>query len=472
MNMYIERPFPVEAFPNELRHAILFSARNIQAPTSMCVASALTGVSAASFRVKVVLPWGQGAKQTGLYILVVADSGERKSALDALFCKMHMLRDQRLRASYALALSEYQTEIRIWSKVEQTLISQISALELSGEYADAQRAKMRSHVQRKPLKPRLRRLLRQEITERAIMDALEGTGESMALIAAEGETILGSSLMSKTSILNKAWDGGPFYFDRKDRNIVAEDTRATASIMVQSELLKEFLDKRGNTARGSGFWARFLMSWPQSTQGTRFTSPQGVEWEQVESYHERINEMLSDDREVVYQFDDDAKSELVYFVNLIEKELRPYGALQYINDFASKAGENTARIAALFHHFSKQTGKISVDTLRRAKEVMVWYLEEAKRLFSPQPEVPQLQTDVQSLSRYLYTHYWVQGWKSVPKNEVRRNGPVRKERFDLALSAMERFPTIESPAVQVKTGEDRRAYIFLNPDYFSKFSVL
>lgn len=471
MSMYTERPYPVEVFPPELRHAIWFSVLNIQAPTSMCAASALTGVSAASFRVKVVLPWGQGAKQTGLYILVVADSGERKSALDALFCKMHMLRDQRLRESYARALLEYQTEIRIWSKVEQALIRQISALELRSESADALRDKIRSHVQHKPLKPRLRRLLRQEITERAIMDALEGTGESMALIAAEGETILGSSLMSKTSILNKAWDGGPFYFDRKDRSIVAEDTRATASIMVQSELIKAFLEKRGNTARGSGFWARFLMAWPQSTQGTRFTSPYGVEWKQVESYHERINEILNDDREHVYEFDDDAKSELVLFVNMIEKELRPFGELKFINDFVSKAGENTARIAALFHHFSKQIGKISVDTLRNAKEVMVWYLEEAKRLFSPQPEVPQLQIDVQSLTRYLYTHYWVKDWESVPKNEVRRNGPVRKERFDLALSAMERFPSTESPAVKVLTGEDRRAFIHMNPNYFNNFSL-
>jgi hypothetical protein len=94
--MYTERPYPVEVFPPELRHAIWFSVLNIQAPTSMCAASALTGVSAASFRVKVVLPWGQGAKQTGLYILVVADSGERKSALDALFWPVPELKDTTL----------------------------------------------------------------------------------------------------------------------------------------------------------------------------------------------------------------------------------------------------------------------------------------------------------------------------------------------------------------------------------------
>ncbi len=41
------------------------------------------------------------------------------------------------------------------------------------------------------------------------------------------------------------------------------------ALQVQEATLREFLAKSGALARGTGFLARFLMAWPESTQGYR-----------------------------------------------------------------------------------------------------------------------------------------------------------------------------------------------------------
>lgn len=436
--------YPVGALVKEVRDAVQQVQQNVQAPLALCAVSALSHLAAAAQdKIKVIMPWGGDPKQVGTYWAVIAESGERKSTVDGIFGKEIGLHDLLRANTYSMALDQYETDYRVWRKGEQTLVCRIADQELKGEHADDLREQLVEHIKRKPTKPRLRRRIRQDMSERAIMDALEGSGESIALICDEGEVLLRSAVLNKPSLLNKAWDGGPFHFDRKDRNIVAADTRSSVSVMVQSTILKAYLDKRGDVVRGSGMWARFLMCWPLSTQGWRYTSHAESTWELLEAFQLRIREILNDDTQYVYEFDADAKTELINLLNQIEPEIRPWGGyLSDISDFASKAGENTARIAALFHHASRQTGKISVDTLKRAWEIVKWHLEETKRIFTPSFDVPQLQADAVSVEAYLRTYIFKVGApNSVPQNVVLKSGPIRGqgagERFRDALRYLE-----------------------------------
>ena len=56
-----------------------------------------------------------------------------------------------------------------------------------------------------------------------------------------------------------------------------------------------------------------------------------------------------------------------------------------IKDFASKAAENAARLAALFHLFSGKIGDISTEDMEQAITLTHWYLCEARRLLEPSP---------------------------------------------------------------------------------------
>jgi hypothetical protein len=85
------------------------------------------------------------------------------------------------------------------------------------------------------------------------------------------------------------------------------------------------------------------------------------------------------------------------------------------------------RVAALMHKFSKQAGKISVDTFKRAWMIVDWHMHEFKRIFSPQMQggVPQVQGNAQTLEEYLHRAYRCRGHQVAPKNNVLHDGPIR-----------------------------------------------
>lgn len=61
----------------------------------------------------------------------------------------------------------------------------------------------------------------------------------------------------------------------------------------------------------------------------------------------------------------------------VEAGLKPQDQWVDIVDFASKAAENTARLAALFHLFEGRHGDISVEHTENSIEIINWHLQEA-----------------------------------------------------------------------------------------------
>lgn len=327
------------------------------------------------------------------------------------------------------------------------------------------------HHENKPNKPRLRRLVRQNSTERAIFDALEGRKESFSLMADEGGVILRSPLFLNNALLNKIWDGGPVVLDRADGvSLTARDTRVTTSIMVQWQVLNEYIKKRGEVVRGSGFFARFLITRPKSKQGTRFIYNTDLDWSELEKFHRVITEILEESNDnsndVVLEFDDDAKITWIEFVNRVEADIRPGGYLDDISDFASKVGEIVARVSAIFHYFGRQEGRISTDTVRRAIDVVCYHVDEFKRIFDPSVQIPQGLLDARKIHSYLHRHCWVNQIYCIPRNDVLHDGPVRgKDRFDPALDIL-----YSQGLVWIGIDKSKRRLINLLPPFPSWFS--
>jgi hypothetical protein len=329
------------------------------------------------------------------------------------------------------------------------------------------------HAAKRPRKPRLRRIMRHNATARGVMDALQGDGESIALMDDEGAVVLAGGVMNQAGLRNKGWDGARLIaFDRADsESVVARNPRVTVSIMVQQSVLKEFLERRGDVMRGSGGWARYLVAWPASTQGYRFMSYADPVWKHLPAFHQRVRKRLEEYNSniesgkverTVLEFSDEAKRLWIDMVNKTEGWIQPWGYLGDIKDFASKAMEIVARVAALLHWFAENEGKISVDTLRRALRIVEWHLHEFKRIFSPQYAVPEALVDAQALERYLHSRFWCNGYPCAPKNEVLRNAGLRpSRRFEAALDHL-------CALDRVRIGQDnkRKRYIHLNPQHF------
>lgn len=474
MNFYsMTTPYPLNAFHHASREAIEEVVRHVQAPEALVAMEFLANMSAAAQSLyDVHLPTGQ-KRPISLFLKVIAESGERKTGVHNVVALPIYEFDQLRTAMHDADLERYKIDLSIWENVNKGLRRQLTKLTQDGAPIDEMRRQLTEHAASKPVKPRRRRLMRQDMSARSTMDAIEGDGESLAFLTDEGEIVIKGGAFQETKLLNKAWDNATMLtIDRGNGvSIVARNPRVTVSFMIQPQVLEELLHRRGRHLRGSGHWARYLIAYPPSTQGTRFIYQLDNEWVHLPKFHARIRELLDESghridagevERVTLEFDEDAMAKWVDFSNTIESQLTPLGYLHDIKDFSSKSMEIVGRIAALFHVFSKQEGRISVDTLNRAVRIVEWHLHEFKRLFSPEFAISQEQTDAQVLESFLYTRFWCQNCNYVLKNVVLKNGPIRPaSRLNAALNWL-----IEMGRVWIGVGPKREQYINFDQAYF------
>ena len=445
---YLQPSYPLDALPRVLRLAANEVHQNIQAPDALVGMAALASLSlACQGLVDVKLPTGQ-IRGVALNLLGGGESGERKSTLDALFNAPFVKHDVVRALGFQKEREEHEIHMDSWRAHRSELRKQIRALDKSNVPADDVNAELGEHLARRPQPPRLRRFIRQDITARAIMDALSGDGVSIGLITDEGDQLFTSDAMSNIGLLNRIWDGPALLsIDRAEfEHVLVTNPRMTIFIQTQTKVFNRYMERHGDIARSSGHFARYLVGWPTSTQGYRTVSYNELSWEHLPQLHtvyttmiDRYQAMVRTGRIVrtVVEFGDDAKARWFDIAVRTESMLRPGDYLNDIHDFGAKAMENVGRVAALFHYISGEKGAITLDTLNRAFAVVSWHIDEAKRLFSADFVQPQDVVDAQAIAWYLRKRHWggagSRSW--LAKNRLLRNGPVRnRNRLNDALS--------------------------------------
>jgi hypothetical protein len=249
--------------------------------------------------------------------------------------------------------------------------------------------------------------------------------------------------------------------------------------MTQEEVLKSYCEKRGKLAKGSGHWARYLVGYPLTTKGTRWMAPDELVWEHLPKFHARVRELLVQfqdmmasgeiEREII-EFSEDAKARWIQQANDTEWMIRPGEYMSDIDDFASKTMEIIARLAASMHYFAGDGGKISLDTLVRAIEIVAWHVDEFKRLFGARHVMPQEQADAYNVAKWLRTRVW-RGWDSkswIAKNDLRRDGPVRnRDRLNAALDVLED----EFAIWREQSPKNKQWFVCLQDKFFAEMAV-
>ena len=221
---------------------------------------------------------------------------------------------------------------------------------------------------------RFSKLIREDATPEGLAKKLQNEWPSAGVISNEAGIVFGAHGMGKDSVmrnlglLNKLWDGGRYQSDRGDENRDRDvrGARLTMGLMIQEVMLRAFFDQSKGLARGSGFLARFLVAWPDSTMGTRFYTDPPNGNPALVAFNRRIAAILNqpvpiDDDGVlsppVLPLSPDAKGAWVKFHDAIEAELANGGELYDVRDVASKSADNAARLAALFQVFEARHGR-------------------------------------------------------------------------------------------------------------------
>jgi len=477
-NNHLPRAYPIHAMYSAIRDAILEVQRNLQAPDALIAGSFHTAMAiACQGDVDVKLPTGQ-VRPVSLDVLVIADSGERKTATDNIVCAPIYAHDQEMAREHAKALITYKADRRFWEARGASIQRKIVRAD-DDECTDQLRETLIKHDEQEPSKPVLTRIVHQNITERPLIEAMRGDGKSIAILSDEGEIVLKSGAMRTLGTLNKAWDGAKTLpLSRMDDSIDVFNPRLTISMMVQEKVFKAFMDKRGEIARASGHLARYLVAWPASTQGFRYMSLEDPVWEHLPKFHARVTELLAatharqasgDHSRKVLSFTREAKELWVQTQNDIEPRLHQSGDLASVRDFASKSMEITGRVAAILHHFSGQEGGlISMETLERALDIVGWHFDEFIALFGDRDDEPEHVKDVRTLGRYLWNRYWRLGHHQAVRNEVRKCGPIRHQgRFETALNHLCMENSVRVVHENAIKGKGK-LWIQLNPNIFSQ----
>lgn len=412
--------YPLERLPGVIGRAVREVAGCMQAPVALVAASALSAVSAAvqtqfSVRRNSILHG-----PASLYFLTVADSGERKTSVDNLFIKPIRDWEAAQRAREKELQTAYRDELTAWERAD------------SSERGD------------RPEQPEpMPKMLRGDDTSEALVSHLNGYPVA-AVICAEAGVIFGGHSMKAESVkrnlglLNQLWDGGPVNEGRVGRGeTYLESVRVTMGLMVQPEVLSSFFNKTEGLARGIGFFARFLFSQPESTQGSRFYKEPNA-MPALDEFHRRVTMLLQlhaakDElgRLISHtvKFDSGAQDAWIRFHDEVEEFIGGDREYSTIRDVASKAAENAARVACCLHvftNFGGPMGDIDRNTMGDACQLMRWYLNEAVR-FGRAAEMTTGLRNAETLEAWLVEKH-KQALRerrepAITVNTIRRMGP-------------------------------------------------
>lgn len=444
--------YPIDALPSTIRAAVKEVAGYIQAPLALVAASALGAVSIAT---QGLVDVARSDKLTGpisLYLLTIAESGERKSSADGFFSKPIHEWVSEAKKELEPELARYRSEIAAWESKLSGIKDKIKKLVKDGKATDIEEVRLCNLESEKPQSPMVPRILFQDITPEALAYSLATGWPSVGVSTSEAGTVLGAHGMGKDSmvrnlaLLNTLWDGGNHIVDRRtSESLTVSGARLTMCLAIQDATLRTFFGQSGAIARGIGWMARFLLSWPESTQGTRFYSEAPDSWPSLEAFHKRLKDLLNtplafdDGRKlhpVMLTMSSAAKEAWITYHDKIEGELWRGGELIDVRDVASKSADNAARLAALFQIFEYGQSEIGLEVLEGATRLAEWHLNESRRYFGEMAQAPEL-SDAARLDRWILGYLQRIKKSTVHRRYLQQFGPVReRDRLSAALNEL------------------------------------
>ena len=430
-------PYPVDSLPPRIREAVIEVSNSVQCPAAMAACSAIAILSLFCQGLVDVARDRNLVGPCSLWILILGESGDRKTTCDNRFKRAVRRWEALVLAQSTDRLKQYEAQLQAWQSEIEGCKNMIKQSSKEGKETQEAKKQLMALQRSRPVQPRIPSLLRSggDTTE-FLLQYLKSGWPSVGLMTNEGGILLGGHSMNPETIvrhlawLDQLWDGQPV----QSGTIARGDTfvtwaRVTLCVSVQPQIYKDFLSGTGRSARSIGFLSRILLAEPSSLQGTRFyrepkESNGMIEFERRVLELLQMQTALNDDMAMpvkTLQLDSRAKAVWAKFHDDVEVELAPYGELESIRDIASKIADNAARIAAIFHSFEvSPDGEIGEESMRSACEVAQWHLNEAKR-FYPSISAPTWEVEARLLEQWLVSARSGRASKS----DILQKGPGR-----------------------------------------------
>jgi putative DNA primase/helicase len=434
-------PYPLDSLPGVIGAAVREVVGFVQCPVPLAACSALTAISTV---VQGLVNVRRAENLTGpvsLYVLAVAESGERKTTCDNYFTSAISEWEVQKIEEKRPEVAKYASDLAAWEARRDGILNAIrkAVAATTPKPTKDLENELHGHELKKPVPPKVPRMIFKDVTSQKLGERLATGWPSGAIISAEagivlgGHSMKGDSQMGTLALLNCLWSGESFISDRRTTESYAlRGARLTMGLATHPDTVRAFFDATEGLARGSGFAARFLIAWPRSTQGERPFRDAPESWPLLSAFNRRIGALLDtplplDEHKVLtptaLDLSPEARTKWIAFHDEVEQELRPGGDMAETKDVASKCADNAARLAALFHVFEHgPSGQIGLDAMKSACSVATWHLYEARRFLGELALPPPLVNAVK-LDAWLLRWCRDQKVDSVLRSVVQRRGP-------------------------------------------------
>ncbi len=400
--------FPLHALGEVMGQAAKAIAGDVQAPDALVAGSVLAAASlAAQQHANVVLPHGQRCPLS-LFIVSSGQSGDRKSAADAV-------------AGFEIEEARRRDARRYAQKLKQ--------------YEEDKAAKGKGDPE--PEVPAPKTLTTSNATVEGLTRLLKAQS-SVGLFSAEGGEMLGGHSMREDrrsaglAFYLKAWSGETLDSLRGGDGLTTLlGRRISLHVMVQPILLAGLL--ADPLAQGQGLLARCLISQPATLAGTRAYKPVDPnENPATRRFHDHVRQLLDltpcywpdgDGHELKPRdlpLSADAAALWIAFYNEIERQQADGGELAQARPFASKAAEHAARIAGVMSTLEDPEARtIGAQAIECAIVVAGFYVNEHLRLTGASK-------DAQHVANLAALWDWMQArGNTVPGKDVLQRSPRR-----------------------------------------------
>lgn len=448
----LPEPYPLDALPATIRAAVAEVQGFVQAPVALVASSALAALSVAGQSLAGVKRADKLTGPCSLFMLALGDSGERKTTCDGFFTAAIREHDNDQAEAAKPELKKYRVEMNAWASKQNGVMDALRAAAKSGKPTLELESKLAELEASKPEEPIVPKLLRGDETPEHLAWTLAKHWPAAGVVSSEAGVIFGAHGMGKDSVmrnlglLNVLWDGGTLSIGRKtSESFDVQGARLTLGLQIQEATLRAFHEQSGALARGSGFMARFLISWPESTQGKRPFKEAPTNWPGLTAFSHRLRALLKAPQPLddngrleppLLGFTPEAKRAWVAFHDAIEGELGTGGELADVRDVASKTADNAARLAALFHLFAGDAGAISAESFAGAARIAAWHLNESRRFFGELAMPPEV-SDAMRLERWLLNYCQAHKVQAIKRRELQQAGPLRNgDRLTAALRTL------------------------------------
>lgn len=416
-----------------LKELVTEVVETTQAPVDLVLASALTTISLLCQPLIDVKRPGGMIGPVSLLIFLIANSGERKTTVESIFT--NRIREYIKQASTQSDKDQLAWEFRLeaWEARKRRTIKEMAKFEItSPEYLEFEED-LFLQQERKPERPRAFKPIYEDTTIEALIKGIRLDTPWVALMSSEGVSIL-KGAFNDFGKINALWSGSNIDVARATvEGSSLHDARLTIGIMVQHDVLREYLESKGDLARSVGLLSRSLVFHPFSTQGTRFITDKTMNTQVMEKYNARVTFLLDKtmnrlrneaEEKSIIDFSEDAESHWIFTYNTIEAELQDGGEYERAKDHASKLSENIARVAAILHYFEGGDGTISLQELRSAEKIV---LECSKTFRDEFTFMPKILNDAETLYSWIQSKcpYSLKSFRWIEKNTILQKGPTR-----------------------------------------------